>query len=228
MTAPLRSGAMESALERLERELGEAAGAPVALERPRDAAHGDYATNVALRLAPTRGRPPLALAEDLASAASSLPGVRRAAAAPPGFLNLEMEDGWFGTALDEILREGVRYGGGSPGETERVQVELVSANPTGPITVATAREAAYGDSVARLFEFAGNTVEREFYVNDAGEQIERFRASVEARKRGEAPPEDGYQGAYVADLAAEAGDPVELMLARLRTTLERFRVPIAT
>jgi arginyl-tRNA synthetase len=217
---------MESVLERLERELGAAAGAPVKLERPRDTAHGDYATNVALRVAPSRGRRPLELAEELASAAAALPGIRRAAAAPPGFLNLEMDDAWFARALDEMLRAGPTYGRGSGEAPERVQVELVSANPTGPLTVASARNAAYGDSVARLFEFAGHRVEREFYVNDVGEQIDRFRASVAARARGEEPPEEGYHGAYVAELAAESGDPVEIMLARIRSTLERFRVRI--
>jgi arginyl-tRNA synthetase len=216
-----------TAIERLERELGEAAGAEVTLERPREAARGDYATNVALRTAPSRGRRPLDLAQELAEAASALPGVRRASAAPPGFLNLEMDDAWMGEALAEILRAGASYGGGAPEpRPQRIQVELVSANPTGPLTVASARNAAYGDSVARLLEFAGHDVAREFYVNDAGEQIERFRASVAARARGEEPPADGYQGAYVAELAAETEDPVELMLGRVRDTLERFRVHI--
>ena len=213
------------AVERLAAELSEAAGAPVALERPRDPAHGDYATNVALRLAPTRGRKPMELAEELAEAARTLAGVADAAAAPPGFVNLTLEPAWFGDALAEIVREGPEYGAGTPEpKPERVQVEFVSANPTGPITVATARNAAYGDSIARLFEFAGHEVEREFYLNDAGAQIDLFRASVEARGRGEEPPEDGYQGAYLKDLAADEGDPVERMLARIEATLERFRV----
>jgi arginyl-tRNA synthetase len=105
-----------------------------------------------------------------------------------------------------------------------VQVEMVSANPTGPLHVAHGRNGAYGDSVARLFELAGNTVEREYYYNDAGAQMERFRASVEAVRRGGEPPEDGYRGAYVHDLAALKGDPVPLMLKEMEATLERFRV----
>jgi arginyl-tRNA synthetase len=215
------------AVERLAADLSEAAGAPVTLERPRDAAHGDYATNVALQLAPTRGRKPMDLAEELASAAGALPGVQEASAAAPGFVNLTLDPAWFGDAVGEIVREGPAYGAGTPEpKPERVQVEFVSANPTGPITVATARNAAYGDSVARLFDFAGHEVEREFYVNDAGAQVDLFRESVEARRRGDEPPEDGYQGEYLKELATEDGDPVERMLGRIEATLTRFRVHI--
>jgi arginyl-tRNA synthetase len=218
---------MTSVLERLERDLAEAAEAAVALERPRDPAHGDYATNVALRTAPERGRKPMELASEIAERAASLHGVRRAAAAPPGFVNLELDTAWYVEAVAEILRAGHAYGRGTPDARPlRVQVELVSANPTGPVTVASARNAAYGDAVARLLEFAGHDVEREYYVNDVGEQIDRFRASVEARARGEEPPPDGYLGEYVAELAAQGGDPVEEMLGRIRWTLERFRVDV--
>ena len=164
------------------------------------------------------------LAEELAEAAVDLTAVKNASVAPPGFLNLEMAPAWYGEALGEMLREGARYGARSARVPERIQVELVSANPTGPLTVASARNAAYGDSVARLLEFAGHDVEREFYVNDVGEQIDRFRASVEARARGEDPPPDGYLGDYVADLAAAGGDPVERMLAEIERSLTRFRV----
>ncbi len=101
---------------------------------------------------------------------------------------------------------------------------MVSANPTGPVTVASARNGAYGDSVARLLAFAGHAVEREYYYNDAGAQMDRFRASVEAVRRGEEPPEDGYRGEYVAELAAAPGDPVPAMLERIEATLERFRI----
>jgi arginyl-tRNA synthetase len=217
-----------SALERLEMELGEAAGVPVELERPSKAEHGDYATNAAMRAAASQSRSPREFAEELREVAAALPGVERAGVAGPGFLNLVMAPAWFGEVLAEILAEGDRYGAGDPAAKQRVQVEMVSANPTGPLTVATARNAAYGDSVARLLEFAGHEVEREFYVNDVGEQIDRFRASVEARARGEEPPPDGYLGEYVADVAAAGGDPVEYMLEQTRVTLERFRVHIDT
>jgi len=103
-------------------------------------------------------------------------------------------------------------------------VEMVSANPTGPLTVASARNGAIGDSVARLLAFAGHEVEREYYYNDAGAQMAKFRESVEAVRRGEEPPEDGYRGEYVAELAAEDGDPVPKMLERIEDTLERFRI----
>ena len=197
------------ALERIAEELGSAAGAPVTLERPSKRAHGDYATNVALRSAASSGKRPMEVASELAEAALRLPGVKTALAAPPGFLNLEMAPGWYGEALEEMLKEGDRYGAAVPRERMRIQVELVSANPTGPLTVASARNAAYGDSVSRLLAFAGHDVEREYYVNDVGEQIDRFRASVEARARGEEPPPDGYLGGYVGELAREGGDPVE-------------------
>ncbi len=218
---------MRNALERLERELTDAADAAVALERPRDPAHGDYATSVALRTAPLRGMKPMELASEIAERAAGLEGVRRAEAAPPGFVNLELEATWYREALAEILRAGPDYGAGAAiSQAERIQVELVSSNPTGPVTVASARNAAYGDAVARLLEFAGHEVEREFYANDIGEQVERFRASVAARARGEEPPEGGYYGAYVAELAAAGGDPVERMLDEIRASLERFRVHV--
>ena len=107
---------------------------------------------------------------------------------------------------------------------ERFQVEAVSANPTGPITVAAARNGAYGDSVARLLSFAGHDVEREYYYNDSGAQMDRFRESVDAVRRGEEPPEDGYRGDYVHELAATDGDPVPKMLEQIEASLERFRI----
>src|SRR3990172_3416766 len=127
-----------------------------------------------------------------------------------------------------MLAAGDGYGGGSAATRERVQVEMVSANPTGPITVASARNGAYGDSVARLLAFAGHEVEREYYYNDAGLQMDRFRASVEAVRRGEEPPEDGYRGTYVEELAALRGDPVPPMLKLMESTLERFRIHFDT
>jgi arginyl-tRNA synthetase len=210
-----------NAVARLAAAVAEIAGAPVALERPSDPAHGDYATNVALRHG--GGRPPRERAQEIADAAAALPQLERAEIAGPGFVNLFVTDAFLVEAVDEI-DEG--YAGGFADPREKVQVELVSANPTGPLTIGSARNGAYGDSVARLLEFAGHEVEREYYYNDAGAQMERFRRSVEARRRGEPAPEDGYQGAYVDELAQAEGDPVPAMLERIEATLERFRVHV--
>ncbi|MFN2467853.1 MAG: arginine--tRNA ligase [Gaiellaceae bacterium] len=212
------------ATERLAAALSELAGTAVELERPGKPEHGDFATNVALRLAPVRKRSPRELAEELAASAARLPQVGRAEVAGPGFLNLWLTGSWYSEALGEILEAADGYGGGSAARLERIQVEMVSANPTGPIVVSAARNGAYGDSVARLLEFAGHEVEREYYYNDSGRQMERFRASVEARRRGEEPPEDGYRGEYVKELARVEGDPVGPMLAQIEATLERFRI----
>ncbi len=127
-----------------------------------------------------------------------------------------------------MLEAGDRYGAGSAGRPQRIQVELVSANPTGPLTVGSGRNGAYGDSVARLLRFAGHEVEEEYYFNDAGTQMDRFRESVEARRQGKEPPEDGYHGAYLEELAALEGDPVPRMLRRIEETLARFRVAVDT
>jgi len=213
-----------NAVDRLADELGEATGVAVALERPSDPAHGDYATNAALRAAGVQRRLPRELAEELAERARALRVVDRAEVAGPGFVNLFLGDAWFAAALAEILEAGAAYGAGSAAVPEKIQVELVSANPTGPIHVAHGRNGAYGDSAARLLEFAGHRVEREYYYNDQGGQMDRFRVSVEAVRRGEEPPEDGYHGDYIRELAALEGDPVEHMLERIEATLERFRI----
>ena len=214
-----------NAVRRLEHELGEAVGARVTLERPSNPEHGDYATNVAMRLAGARRAAPRELAAEIARKTAELEHVDHAEVAGPGFVNLFLKPSWYGEALGEI---GERYGGGGAEETERVQVELVSANPTGPLTVGSARNAAYGDSVARLLAFAGHDVEREYYFNDVGRQIDLFRESVEARRRGEEPPPEGYTGDYVRELATEPGDPVERMLKVIEEELGDFRVPVDT
>ena len=194
------------------------------LERPGDPTHGDYATNAAMRLAGARKQPPRAIAEQLVELAAALPDVDRAEIAGPGFVNL-----WLARrVVPRRARRDPRRGPGLRrrlgGAKEKVQVEMVSANPTGPIVVSAARNGAYGDSVARLLEFAGHDVEREYYYNDSGAQMDLFRASVEARRRGEEPPEDGYQGEYIAELATLPDDPVPQMLHRIEETLERFRI----
>jgi arginyl-tRNA synthetase len=196
-------------------------GPDVALERPPEAEHGDYATNAALKLAGARRRPPRELAAEIAAAAEALPHVERAEIAGPGFVNLFLTDAWFTETLAALLADEGPVKTGT-----RIQVEMVSANPTGPITVAAARNGAYGDAVARLFEAVGHDVEREYYYNDAGAQMDKFRASVEAVRRGEEPPEDGYHGDYLREL--EGDDPVAAMRASIEASLERFRIHFDT
>ena len=220
--------AVADPVARLAAELGELAGAPLELERPSDAEHGDYATNAALRLAGTQQRSPREIADEIAARAVERGLVARADVAGPGFVNLWLSDEWLAAAVGDIVGSGTEFGSGSAGTRERIQVEMVSANPTGPVTVASARNAAYGDSVARLLSFAGHEVEREYYYNDAGAQMELFQASVGAVRRGEEPPEDGYRGDYVAELAALDGDPVPHMLENIEATLERFRIHFDT
>ena len=199
-------------------------GTAVDLERPSDSEHGDYATNVALRLAASARRSPREIAAEIATEAVERGLVGSAEAAGPGFVNLRVSDTWMRQAVRAVATAGEAFGSGSATGPERIQVEMVSANPTGPLTVASARNGAYGDSVARLLAFAGHAVEREYYYNDAGSQMDAFHASVEAVRRGEEPPQDGYRGAYVDELARLPGDPLPAMLERIEATLERFRV----
>ena len=209
-------------------------GVPVRLDRPADPGHGDYATAVALQLAKPLRSAPRDIAARIAAAIES-DHVASVDVAGPGFLNLRVSAAWYRDAVERILRDGPRYGSGTAATPQRIQVEYVSGNPTGPVTVATARNAAYGDSLARLFEFAGHEVGREYYFNDAGRQIELFGESLRARAQGAEPPADGYQGEYVAAIAAEVGlDPAagadewaragtDVMMAHIRATLARFR-----
>jgi arginyl-tRNA synthetase len=204
--------------------LAERIGAGVTLERPSDPEHGDYATNAAMKLAGARRQAPRELAAELAEIALALPEVERAEIAGPGFVNLFLSDAWLGDALGAVLDAGSAFGGGQAQPRQRFLVEMVSANPTGPITVASARNGAFGDSVARLLAFTGHEVEREYYYNDSGAQMDSFRASVEAVRRGEEPPADGYHGDYIAEIARVPGDPVAAMRKQIEDTLERFRI----
>ena len=215
---------------------GGSVGDRLSLERPKKAGFGDYSTNAAMLLAPALGEPPRAVAERLGAALQERLGGRvdRVEVAGPGFLNLFLADDWYLSAVDEVLAAGDDFGRGT--DSRRIQVEFVSANPTGPLTAASGRHAAFGDALARVLELDGNTVEREYYFNDGGGQIQRLGASILARARGEDPPEDGYQGEYVAGVAAQIPDAasksvdelasagVEILMAGIRATLERYRV----
>ncbi len=217
---------------------GNGARAGAKLDRPPKAEFGDYSSNVPMLLAPALRQPPREVAERLAERVRGRLGeaLERAEVAGPGFLNLFMADEWYRAAVAAAVTAGDDYGRTLPETAERVLVEFVSANPTGPPNAATGRHAAYGDSLARILEFAGHEVEREYYVNDYGSQVRRFGESIRARARGEDPPEDGYQGAYVSDVAQQidgsadmdvdelARRGVELMVAAMRATMERYRV----
>ncbi|MCB1039472.1 MAG: arginine--tRNA ligase, partial [Acidimicrobiales bacterium] len=184
----------------------------VQLERPANREHGDWSTNVALASAKRAGRNPRELAQQLVDhlSAASVPHVEGVELAGPGFVNFRLAPTWLHAVLAEVVSEGVEgYATPDLGAGERVNVEFVSANPTGPVHAGHARGAAHGDSLARLLERTGHRVAREFYINDRGVQMERFGESLAARKAGEEPPEDGYLGQYVADWASEMPDGVD-------------------
>jgi arginyl-tRNA synthetase len=243
MSTPLDDlrAAVEAAAADL-RDGAPASGAAPTLERPKRADHGDYSTNAAMLLAPTLGAPPREIAERLGAALRDRLGDRleRVEVAGPGFLNVFLSDAWYTAAAAGVLDAAAGFGRGGAEPGERILVEFVSANPTGPLHVGHARNAAYGDSIARLLAFRGHHVEREYYVNDFGSQAERFGASIQARARGEELPEGGYPGDYVEEIAAqmpEAGAAdadadavavrgIELMLERIAATLRRFGVEI--
>ncbi len=201
---------------------GEAAlpAAPPTLERPKKAGFGDYSTNAAMLLAPAAGAPPRDVAGRLADELEQRLGasLQRVEVAGPGFLNLFLADAWYVSALAHMLEAGDAFGGATADPVQRVNVEFVSANPTGPMTAAGGRHAAYGDSLARLLEFSGHEVTREYYINDSGGQVRRFGESIQARARGEEVPEGGYAGDYVRALARRipgaATDDVEIVAER--------------
>jgi arginyl-tRNA synthetase len=210
------------------------------LERPPKRELGDYSTNAAMLLAPARGQAPREIAELLRQELGTRLGERaeRIEVAGPGFVNVFLADRWYRESLAALLEEGEGFGAGAPERPERVLVEFVSANPTGPLTVASGRGAAYGDSLARLLDFAGDAVTREYYLNDTGGQVRRFAESIAARMEGRDPPEDGYRGEYVSELAvelaaagADASDlddlarrGIEAMRVRIEATLTRFGI----
>lgn len=174
----------------------------VTVERPRNPEHGDYATNIALQLAKKVGVAPRDLAQELATALVDDPGVASADIAGPGFLNIRLDSGAQGSLVASVIEQGEAYGTGAAMAGRRVNLEFVSANPTGPIHLGGTRWAAVGDALGRVLEASGAAVTREYYFNDHGAQIDRFSRSLAAAARGEATPEDGYAGAYIEEIAA--------------------------
>ncbi|HQR27358.1 MAG TPA: arginine--tRNA ligase [Nocardioides sp.] len=183
--------------------------ASVTVERPRVREHGDYATNVALQLAKRAGTDPRAFARLVAARLRDRPGIAAVEIAGPGFLNISVEAGAQGVLAAEIVASGPAYGHNDVLAGQKVNVEFISANPTGPLHLGHTRWAVVGDAISRVLEAAGAEVTREFYINDRGTQMDLFGASLEARALGRPVPEDGYLGSYVADLAAAvvAADP---------------------
>ena len=174
----------------------------VTVERPRNPEHGDYATNVALLTAKKVEVAPREFAGWLADALRGNDGVRSVEVAGPGFLNLWLAAGAQGEIVRQVLADGQRYGTGTALTGRRVNLEFVSANPTGPLHLGATRWAAVGDALGRVLAFSGAEVTREYYFNDAGGQIDRFVRSLVAAASGEPAPEDGYRGDYISDIAA--------------------------
>ena len=191
------------------------------VERPRQKGHGDYATNVAMQLAKQAGTNPRAFAELLRGRLEAVDGVGAVEVAGPGFLNISVEAGAQGQVAAEIVAAGAAYGGSKTFAGERVNVEFISANPTGPLHLGHTRWAVVGDALGRVLEAAGAAVTREFYINDRGNQMDLFGASLEAAALGEPTPDNGYHGGYVADLAAAIveADPAILQLSGAERTV---------
>ncbi|GAA2727175.1 arginine--tRNA ligase [Cellulomonas aerilata] len=221
----------------------------VHVERPRQREHGDWATNVAMQLGKKAGTNPRAFAEELARRLTGVPGIGAVDVAGPGFLNITLDTAAAGGLARAVVEAGAAYGRTEALAGQNINLEFVSANPTGPIHIGGVRWAAVGDSLARVLQAAGARVTREYYFNDHGSQIDRFARSLLARAKGDPAPEDGYGGQYISDIAdaitagrAQAGEPdpltlpddeaqevfraagVELMFAEIKAKLHDFRV----
>jgi arginyl-tRNA synthetase len=216
----------------------------IVVERPRNRDHGDYASNIALRLAKTTGKPPRVVAEAIAKQLTEADGIAAVDVAGPGFLNITVESGSLGELARQIVEAGATYGTGTTLAGHRINLEFVSANPTGPIHLGGTRWAAVGDSLARVLSASGAEVAREYYFNDHGAQIDRFARSLLAAALGQPAPEDGYAGAYISDIASRIVDAhpealtlpadeaqelfraegVELMFGEIKASLHDFGV----
>jgi arginyl-tRNA synthetase len=230
-------------------DLAVAVPAEIRVERPKQRDHGDWSTSVALQLAKPAGRPPREVATLLAARLGEVAGIKSVDVAGPGFLNVVLDAAAAGELARTIVEAGAGYGRSDAAAGEKVNLEFVSANPTGPIHLGGTRWAAVGDSLARLLQATGAQVTREYYFNDHGAQIDRFARSLLARARGLEPPEDGYAGQYLDEIAARviadaaaAGEPdprtlpddqaqeafrargVDLMFSEIKASLHEFGV----
>ncbi|WP_420880055.1 arginine--tRNA ligase [Rhodococcus sp. (in: high G+C Gram-positive bacteria)] len=218
--------------------------ATLTVERPRNPEHGDYATNVAMQVAKKAGTNPRDLATWLAAALTASEGIDSAEVAGPGFLNIRLAADAQGAIVAKALEAGAAYGSGEALAGKRINLEFVSANPTGPIHLGGTRWAAVGDALGRILATQGGDVTREYYFNDHGAQIDRFTRSLIAAAKGEPAPEDGYAGAYIVDIATDVQKQapgaldlpeaerhetfrsigVELMFEHIKRTLHEFGV----
>ena len=248
MTPEQLSSAILNALSQLMAEGGLAKAdlpAAVVVERPKNRDHGDWATNVAMQLGKSFGMTPRQFAEILALKLETVEGISKVEIAGPGFINLFVSTGASASLVKTIVDQGVDFGRGDSLVDVKLNLEFVSANPTGPIHLGGTRWAAVGDSLARIFDFCGADVTREYYFNDHGGQIDRFARSLVAAAKNESAPEDGYSGQYILDLANTVMDQsgkdllslepdetqeafrsagVELMFAQIRKSLHDFGV----
>jgi arginyl-tRNA synthetase len=243
LSAAIRD-ALSDALEAGELKLPDELPSHVVVERPRNRSHGDYATNVALQLAKRAGTAPRDLAELMAARLRKVDGIDRVEVAGPGFLNITLSVSAQGQLARTIVEAGQSYGRGDLMTGERVNLEFVSANPTGPIHMGGTRWAAMGDALGRIFTASGADVTREYYFNDHGAQIDRYAQSLLAAARGEPTPDDGYGGEYIGDIAAQIVEQhpdvldlpepdarevfrregVELMFGEIKKSLHEFGV----
>lgn len=231
-----------------ERRPGEPLGvsaADIVLERPRNRDHGDWASNIAMRLAKPFGTNPRELAQQIADGLAAVDGIASTEVAGPGFINIRLDAAAAGALAKVIVDAGTAYGTNMSQEGVSVNVEFVSANPTGPLHIAHTRWAALGDSIVRLLLASGARAVREYYINDAGAQMDRFAVSILAAAKGEPTPEGGYPGAYIATLAGRVLESrpdllqlpeseqlsvalelaYEFQLAEIKNSLQRFNVP---
>ncbi|MFU8852657.1 arginine--tRNA ligase [Micromonospora sp. SL1-18] len=222
--------------------------AQTTVERPRNPEHGDYASTLALQLSKKVGVPPRELAAALADQLGRAPGIKSVEIAGPGFLNIRLDAAAAGQLAKVIVEAGPEYGRSDTLASQKINLEFVSANPTGPVHIGGVRWAAVGDALSRLLRATGAEVGTEYYFNDAGSQIDRFARSLLAASRGEPAPEDGYGGAYIAEIATEVVkrrpevreladaaaqeafrvEGVELMFAEIKSSLRDFGVEFDT